>query len=60
MIAILVQKLHLEQHIKQIVETNKRNVAIRSGLISALHNAFGLRERGGLVDESYARWQCLF
>jgi len=58
--AILVEKLHLEQHIKQIVVTNKRNVGIRSGLISALHNAFVLRVRGGLVDESYARWQCVF
>ena len=58
--AVLVEKLHLEKHIKQTVETNKRNGEIRSGLMSALHNALGLRVRGRLVDGIYTRWQSLF
>jgi hypothetical protein len=44
--AILVEKLHLEQLIKQTVEINEKNSEIRSGLMSGLHNALGLRVRG--------------
>jgi len=44
--AILVEKLYLEQHVKQTVEINERNGGIRSGLKSELHNALGLRVRG--------------
>jgi len=58
--AVLVEKLYLEQHIKQTVETNKGNGEIRSGLTSALHNALVLRVRGRLVDDIYIRWQSLF
>jgi hypothetical protein len=58
--AILVEKLYLEQRTKQTVETNKRDGEIRSGLMSALHNALGLRVRGRLVDDIYTRWQSLF
>jgi hypothetical protein len=47
--ASLLEKLCLEQQVKQTVETNKRNGEIRSGLMSALNNALGWRARGRLV-----------